>query len=456
MSPSSAPVAPSRPGDPDARRAMRDMTDRINAITLEAPLRLGWVAAVTVAGLGAAIFAGTLAYLFLTGVGIWGINIPVAWGFAITNYVWWIGIAMAGTFISAALLLLHQGWRSSISRFAETMTVLALALALAGLFPIMHLGRPWFAYWLFPYPNIMALWPQWRSALVWDFVAIASYVVVSLMFWYLGMLPDLATLRDRARGAKARRFYGLLALGWRGEARHWQRYETSARLLAGLAVPLVFMVHSMVALDFSEGLLPGWHTTLYPPFFVTGALFSGFALVLALVVPLRRLYGLQAEITDAHLDKLAKVLLAASLLMSYCYAMELFGAAYTGEPYEVAVMGQRLTGAYAPAYWSTILLNAALPQLLWSRRLRANQAVLMTVGVGVVIGMWLERFTLVITSLYHGFMPPAWGMFYPTLWDWVHLLGSISVFVLLFLLFVRLLPLLPMFEIRKGMYEGQG
>lgn len=423
------------------------VTDRVSAIVLERPAGVAWIAAVAVAALVVAAFVTALGYLFVTGVGIWGINIPVAWGFAITNYVWWIGIAMAGTFISAALLLLRQPWRTGISRFAETMTVMALAIA--GLFPVMHLGRPWFAYWLFPYPGIMGVWPQWRSALVWDFVAIACYLVVSLMFWYLGLLPDLASLRDRARRRGTQVLYGLLALGWRGEARQWQAYETTGRLLAGFAVPLVFMVHSMVALDFSQGITPGWHTSLFPPFFVAGALFSGFAVVLTMAIPLRRIYGLQAFITDAHLDVLARTLLAASLVMAYAYALEPFGAAYTGEPHELAMIAHRMTGAYAPVYWATLALNAALPQLLWWRRLRAREGVLLAVSVGVIVGMWLERFMLVVTSLYRGYQPSRWGMFYPTAWDWAHLVGSLGVFALLLLLFVRVLPLLPMFEIRQ-------
>jgi Ni/Fe-hydrogenase subunit HybB-like protein len=331
------------------------------------------------------------------------------------------------------------------------MTVIALSIA--GLVPIMHLGRPWFAYWLFPYPNIMNVWPQWRSALVWDFVAIASYLVVSLLFWYVGMIPDLATLRDRAKRRRGQVFYGVLALGWRGEARHWQHYQMASRLLAGIAVPLVFMVHSMVALDLSEGLTPGWHTTIFPPFFVAGALFSGFAVVLALAIPIRRIYGLHDLITNDHLDKMAKALLAASVIMAYSYALEIFGGAYSGDRYEIAMIQHRMTGAYAPVYWSTIALNALLPQLLWWPSLRNTPAILLTVSIGVVIGMWLERYMLVVTSLYKSFMPSEWGMFYPTVWDWVHLLSSLGVFVLLFLLFVRLLPLLPMFEIRKRIQE---
>jgi len=427
------------------------LTDHISGVALERPAGKGWIGGILVAALVTAGFLAALAYLFTVGVGIWGINIPVAWGFAITNYVWWIGIAMAGTFISAALLLAKQPWRNSVSRFAETMTVIALGIA--GLFPVMHLGRPWFAYWLFPYPNTMTLWPQWRSALVWDFVAIASYVVVSLIVWYIGLLPDVASLRDRARRRGAALFYGLLALGWRGDARHWQRQESAMRLLAGLAVPLVFMVHSMVALDFSEGFPAGWHTTMFPPFFVAGALYSGFALVLVMALVLRPIYRLGTWITDAHIDLLARTLLAASLVMAYFYALEVFGGYYTGNPEELAMLSRRMTGFYAPAYWATLVLNAALPQLFWSRRLRANRLLLLLVGSGVVLGMWIERFMLVITTLYQGMLPAADQRFYPTLWDWVHLLGSLGVFALLFLLFVRLLPLLPMFEIRKRIYQ---
>lgn len=434
-----------------AGRKAAAATDQVTAIVLDRPVSNRWIVALAAAATATAVFIGALGYLFATGVGIWGINIPVAWGFAITNYVWWIGIAMAGTFISAALLLARQPWRNSVSRFAETMTVISLAIA--GLFPIMHLGRPWFAYWLVPYPNVMQLWPQWRSALVWDFVAIACYVVVSLGIWYLGLLPDLASLRDRARRRGAQVFYGLLALGWRGEARHWQRHQSASRLLAGFAVPLVFMVHSMVALDFSEGISPGWHTTLFPPFFVAGALFSGFAVVLALALFLRGIYELHAFITDTDLDRLARMLVALSLFMAYSYALEVFGGLYTGNPDELGMLSERMSGPYAPLYWATLVLNAALPQVLWSRLLRERKPVLLVVSLGVIIGMWLERFVLVVTTLRRGFLASDRGMFYPTAWDWVHLLGSIGLCALLFLLFVRLLPLLPLFEIRKRIFE---
>jgi len=429
------------------------LTDHVAGVTLERPSSPAWIAGTLVAALIAAVFLGALAYLFAVGVGIWGINIPVAWGFAIANYGWWSGIAMAGIFLSAALLLTGQGWRSGLSRIAESMAVIAIAIA--GLFPVMHLGRPWFSYWLFPYPNSMAVWPQWRSSLVWDFVALASYVVVSVMVWYIGLLPDLASVRDRARGRIARLFYGLLCLGWRGEAAHWQRQESAMRLLAAFAVPLVFMANAMVALDLSEGLLPGWHSSLFPPLFVADALFSGFALLLTLVIVLRPIYGLKPWITDAHIDLLARSLLAASLVVTYGYAMEVFGGHYTGDPDELALLSARMTGFYAPTYWATLILNAALPQLLWWPRLRSNPLVLFLVGTGVVIGTWIERFMLQVTALYHGYLPSADGRFSPTFWDWAILLGSVGAFALLFLVFVRVLPLLPMFEIRRRIDEGR-
>jgi molybdopterin-containing oxidoreductase family membrane subunit len=332
------------------------------------------------------------------------------------------------------------------------MTVFAVSVS--GLFPVLHLGRPWFFYWLAPYPNRMGLWPQWRSSLLWDFFAITAYLLVSILYFYVGLLPDLATLRDRARTRGRQVFYGLLALGWRGEARHWQRFETLSLVLAALAVPLVFSVHSMVALDFSEGLLPGWHTTLFPPFFVAGALFSGFAMVLVLGIPLRQHYRLQAFITEAHLDKLARLLLAVGLLVDYSYLCEVFFAFYGGDRYEIALTLNRLGGAYAWVFWTTIACNVLAIQLLWLPRVRANHAALFTIALLVVIGMWFERFMLIVTSLYRSFLPSSWGMFYPTLWDLGFLVGSIGLFFLLFLLFVRLLPAVSMFELRRGVSEG--
>jgi len=427
---------------------LQAVTDPVSNIVLARAPGRGWLLAFVASIVLTALLGSGIWVLLVRGVGIWGIDIPVAWGFAIADYVWWIGIGMAGTFISAALYLTRQSWRSSLNRYAEAMTVFAVSVS--GLFPILHLGRPWFFYWLAPYPNRMALWPQWRSSLLWDFFAITAYLSVSILYFYVGLLPDLATLRDRARTRGSQVFYGLLALGWRGEARHWRRFETLSLILAGLAVPLVFSVHSMVALDFSEGLLPGWHTTLFPPFFVAGALFSGFAMALVLGIPLRRYYGLTDFITEAHLDKLARMLLAVGLVVDYSYVTEVFFAFYGGDRYEIALTLNRLGGAYSWIFWTTILCNVIAIQLLWLRRVRANHIALFSIAIVVVIGMWFERFMLIVTSLYRSFLPSSFGMFYPTLWDLGFLVGSIGLFLLLFLLFARLLPVVSMFELRKA------
>lgn len=427
------------------------VTDKISGIILT-PKRLWlWRAAFGFSAAVSVLFFYGIGYLFRADVGIWGVNIPVAWAFAIANYVWWIGNAMAGTFISAALLLTRQKWRTSTSRAAESMTVFCLAIA--GLFPIFHLGRPWFAYWIAPYPDIMDVWPQWRSALVWDFFAILSYLIVSLLFWYIGMLPDLASIRDRARKRLVQIFYGLLALGWRGEASHWRRFKLTSGLLAGLAVPLVFSVHSEVGLSFAEGNTPGWHSTLFPPFFVAGALYGGFAMVLMIVISLRFMYGLEDIITAQDLNSLAKALLAVGFIVIYCYAVEFFMAFYSSDPFEIAVAEHRAVGAYAPVLWGTFFCNVFVLQALWFRRVRLSAAALFFVGVAIYIGMWLERFMLIVTSLYQDFLPSAWGMFYPTLWDWIFLFGSVGFFVMLFLLFVRFLPIISIFEVSKSRYE---
>ncbi|MDT3669169.1 MAG: NrfD/PsrC family molybdoenzyme membrane anchor subunit [Aromatoleum sp.] len=404
-----------------------------------------WLLFLTTLG-GTLVFFSASAYLFAVGVGIWGVNIPVAWGFAIGNFVWWIGIGHAGTFISAVLYLLRQRWRTSINRFAESMTLFAAGIA--GLFPILHLGRPWFFYWLMPYPNVMELWPQWRSPLVWDFFAIATYLTVSLLFWYVGLLPDLATLRDRATTRFKRYAYGLVALGWRGEARHWARYEHAYLLLAGLATPLVVLVHSVVSLDFAVGNTPGYHSTIFPPYFVAGALFSGFAMVLTLAIPLRRVFGLQDFITARHLDDAAKVVLVTSWIVLYSYAAEIFTGFYSADEFDVSITIERWSGAYAPVYWSMLACNVALPQLLWWRRVRRSVPALFVISLLVNVGMWMERFLIVVSSLHRDFMPSAWGMFYPTFWDWVFLFGSIAFFVWLFLVFLRLLPAISIAEMR--------
>ena len=452
-SPADAGPAPLRSRDSavlGAGWSYADVNDKIAGIILSGHFGWQWWSAFLCACAGVAMLLGAIVWLLVKGVGIWGVDIPVAWGFAIGNFVWWIGIGHAGTFISAILLLLRQRWRTSINRFAEAMTLFAAGIA--GVFPILHLGRPWFFYWLVPYPNVMDLWPQWRSPLVWDFFAIATYLAVSLLFWYVGLIPDLGTLRDRAarRGRRgAQRAYGLLALGWRGEARHWARYQSAYLLLAGLATPLVVSVHTIVSLDFAVGNTPGYHSTIFPPYFVAGALFSGFAMVLTLAIPLRSAFRLHEFITVRHLANAAKVLLATSSLVGYGYLCEIFTAFYSGDRYEIYMTLNRWTGPYAPVYWSMLACNIVLPQLLWWRRLRQSAWVLFLLSLAINAGMWMERFLIVVSSLHRDFLPSAWGMFYPTRWDWITLFGSIALFVWLFLLFVRFLPVISMAEMRE-------
>lgn len=428
------------------------ITDKIADLVLTRPVHRAWLVAFFGTFLGTLVLLGAIGYLFVRGVGIFGVDIPVAWGFAIANVVWWIGIGHAGTFISAVLLLLRQKWRTSINRFAEAMTLFAVAMA--GLFPILHLGRPWFFYWIAPYPDKMNLWPNWRSPLVWDFFAIAIYLTVSFLFWYVGLIPDLATLRDRA-ATRAKRFaYGIFALGWRGEARHWQRFEIAYLLLAGLATPLVVSVHSVISLDFAIGNTPGYHSTIFPPYFVAGALFSGFAMVLTLTIPLRRAFGLYDFITDVHLDHAGKVMLATGWLLAYGYACEIFVAFYSGDEFEISMTIDRWTGFYAPVYWSMMFCNVLVPQLLWFRRVRRNVVVLFALSLVVNLGMWMERVLIVVSSLHRDFLPSSWGLFIPTFWDWTILLGTLAAFAWLFLVFVRVLPSISISEMRLLVRES--
>jgi molybdopterin-containing oxidoreductase family membrane subunit len=427
------------------------VSDRIADLVLRRRSRWPWFLGFTLALVATLIFFFACAVLFWKGPGIWGIDIPVAWGYAIGNFVWWIGIGHAGTFISAILLLLRQRWRTSINRFAEAMTLFAAGIA--GIFPILHLGRPWFFYWLVPYPDAMNVWPQWRSPLVWDIFAISTYLIVSLLFWYIGLIPDLATLRDRARTRAQQIIYGLFALGWRGEARHWARHQSAYLLLAGLATPLVVSVHSVVSLDFAIGNTPGYHSTLFPPYYVAGALFSGFAMVLTLAIPLRHFFRLHDLITLDHLDNAAKVMLATGWLVAYGYLAEAFMAFYSADQFEMYMMKNRMSGPYAPVFWALIACNVLIPQLLWVRRWRRNVAVLFALSLIVNMGMWMERFLIVVSSLHRDFMPSSWGMFYPTGWDWTHLFGSIGMFALLFMLFVRFLPAISIYEVREQLRE---
>jgi Ni/Fe-hydrogenase subunit HybB-like protein len=392
-------------------------------------------------------------WLFLRGVGIWGINIPVAWGFAIVNFVWWIGIGHAGTFISAILLLLHQQWRTAINRFTEAMTLFAVACA--GLFPLLHLGRPWVFWWILPYPDTMGLWPQFRSPLVWDVFAVSTYFTVSLLFWFLGLMPDLATVRDRATNIWQKRIYGLLALGWRGSAAHWHRQQTAYLMLAGLAAPLVLSVHSVVSFDFAVAIVPGWHSTIFPPYFVAGAIYSGFAMVLNIVIPVRKLYKLEGLITMRHLNNMATVMLVTGEIVAYGYFIEAFMSWYSGDVFEEYMMHNRAFGPYGWAFWLLMLLNVVIPQVLWLRRVRTNTVLLFFVALSINVGMWLERFVIVITSLNRDFMPSAWHLFIPTFWDWATLAGTIGMFFMLLFLFLRLLPMISISETRELVAEPE-
>ena len=429
------------------------ITEKISTITQGQPTSRRWWIGFGVTFLLVVMLHFAIAYLLVKGVGIWGINIPVAWGFAIVNFVWWIGIGHAGTLISAILLLLKQKWRTSINRFAEAMTLFAVACA--GIFPLIHMGRPWFFYWLLPYPNTMELWPQWRSPLVWDVFAASTYFVVSLLFWYIGLIPDLATLRDRSTSRAGQITYGILAMGWRGSARHWHRYEVAYLLLAGLATPLVVSVHTVVSFDFAVAILPGWHSTIFPPFFVAGALFSGFAMVLTLAIPIRTLYGLQDFITIRHLENMAKIMLATGLIVVYGYVMEAFISWYSGNGFEQYATVNRMFGPYAPIYWLMLTCNGLVPQLLWSKRVRTSVPILFVIALLVNLGMWAERFVIVVTSLHRDFLPSSWGMYYPTIWDWMTFLGTIGLFLCLLLLFVRFLPMISIYEMRTLLPEAQ-
>jgi Ni/Fe-hydrogenase subunit HybB-like protein len=427
------------------------VTDKISAIVLGRGTSKGWLFGFAIAFSLLMLLNFTIGYLLIKGVGIWGINIPVGWGFAIVNFVWWIGIGHAGTLISAILLLLRQQWRTSINRFAEAMTLFAVACA--GMFPLLHMGRPWLFYWLMPLPNPMWLWPQFRSPLVWDVFAVSTYATVSLLFWFVGLIPDLATLRDRAKHRPAQIIYGMLAMGWRGSAVHWSRYETASILLAGLATPLVVSVHTVVSFDFSVAQLAGWHTTIFPPYFVAGAIYSGFAMVMTLAIPIRKFYNLEDFITMRHLGNMAKVMLATGLIVAYGYMMETFMAFYSGNQFDRFAIINRMTGPYAFFYWLLIACNIVIPQVMWSRKVRNNVAILFVISLIVNVGMWLERFVIVVISLHRDFLPSSWGMYYPTRWDWATYVGTIGLFLTLLFLFIRFLPVISIYEMRSLVEE---
>jgi molybdopterin-containing oxidoreductase family membrane subunit len=392
-----------------------------------------------------------LTWLFINSVGIWGINIPVAWGFAILEYVWWIALASGGTIVSALFFLTRSPWRAATNRIAESM--LLSAAPCAGLLPIMHLGRQGLLYWLFPYSNVMGVWPQVRSPLWWDFICLLCYILMSIMYYYAGLLPDLATMRDMAKTRWQQIVYGVLALGWRGSARHWRKQQTVYAIMSAIMAPMVISVHSVVGLDFAGGLTPGWHSTQFPPYFFFGAVISGVALIMMLTILVRWGYGLQDVITGYHLNALAKVMLVASVMLAYAYLWEAFGPIYGSDVAERTQFFARIFGFYAGCYWGKIALNIVIPQLLWLPTVRRSELLLLVISAGIIVGMWLERFVIVIPSLSYNYIPSYWGLFFPTLWDWAALAGTIGLFLTLFFLFLRFVPIISMSEVRELIEE---
>ncbi len=434
-------------------QSLSDVTDQLARIPLHFPTRGRWLIALALSSLLLLLFFVSITVLFSRGVGIWGLNIPVNWAFAIHSYVWWIAIGEAGTLISAILLLMGRDWRNSLNRFAETMTLFAVVCA--GIYPIIHLGRPWYVYWMLPYPSTMGVWPQFRSPLEWDIWAVITYLTVSVVFWYVGLIPDLATARDRAHRRGWKVFFGVLSLGWRGSAMHWLRWQQAYRLLAALAVPLVVSVHSEVSLLFASGQIPGWHSTIFPPYFVLGAAFSGFAVVAIIAIAIRALFNLYNLVTDEHLDLLGKVLLACGLMTAYGYVFEVFDALYSGGGHEIQTVQDRFFGAYAWSYWGAVILNFVVLQPLWWRTVRRSPVALLLIASSVAVGMWLERYMILVTSLYRDFLVSSWGAYHPTFWDWATFFGTLGLFLVPFLLMIRLFPVISIFETKEVLEREQ-
>jgi molybdopterin-containing oxidoreductase family membrane subunit len=430
------------------------LTDKLSALVLTYNTPTAWFAFMAFGFTLLMCLLMSLTYVLFKGVGIWGNQIPVAWAFPIINFVWWIGIGHAGTLISAILLLFKQDWRTSINRFAEAMTLFAVMCA--AVYPILHTGRPWLAaYWLFPYPNAMALWPNFRSPLIWDVFAVSTYGSVSALFWFIGLIPDMATFRDKAKVPALKKLFGILSLGWRGSAKHWYRYEHAYLLLAGLSTPLVLSVHTVVSFDFSVSVLPGWHATIFPPYFVAGAIYAGFAMVLTLAIPLRAMFKLHDFITLRHIENMAKVMLVTGLVVVYGYMSELFFGWYSGNGYERFMLVNRtLGGPYAWTYWALLLCNFLVPQMMWSKRLRRNLLAVFVAAMFINVGMWLERFVIIVTSLHRDFIPSSWEMYSPTMWDFMTFFGTIGLFITLMFVFVRVLPLISIFEVRTLLPEA--
>jgi Ni/Fe-hydrogenase subunit HybB-like protein len=451
--PDAAPVITREGHYVEGRQTYATLDEQISSVVFKNSRHpRAWYLVLLIGFIGANVLMVSLAWLLYKGVGVWGINIPVGWGIDILNFVWWIGIGHAGTLISAILLLLRQQWRNSINRFAEAMTLFAVMCA--GLYPLFHTGRPWVAfYWLAPIgPNILGLWPQFRSPLIWDVFAVSTYLTVSLLFWLVGLIPDFAIMRDRAQRPALKRLFGVLALGWRGSTRHWQRYETAYLILAGLSAPLVLSVHSIVSLDFAVGIVPGWHTTIFPPYFVAGAVFAGFAMVLLFAIPVRHWYKLKDFITDKHIDWCARIMLVMGLMVAYGYFCEAFYGFYSGGRDQEMIIN-RATGPYAWSYWLLILCNCVIPQTMWVDKWRRNELVLALVALDVSLGMWLERFVIIIVSLQHAEQPTMRDMYYPTVWDWGFFIGTMGFFTFMMFLFIRFVPMINIFEMKDLLHK---
>ncbi len=431
--------------------SFKKITEAVSRVT-ENPAPRGWWIMFLTAVMFTGVLGIAIGYLFFRGVGVWGNNSPVGWAWDITNFVWWVGIGHAGTLISAVLFLFRQKWRTSINRFAEAMTIFAVICAL--LFPGIHVGRVWHAYYMFPLPNSMAIWPNFKSPLLWDVFAVGTYFTVSTLFWFVGLIPDLATLRDRSINAVRRSVYGFLALGWRGSNRHWQNYERAYMILAALSTPLVLSVHSVVSFDFATSVEPGWHATIFPPYFVAGAIFSGFAMVLTLMLVARSVFKLTDLVTMTHIELMNKIILATGTIVGYAYAMEFFIAWYSGNQYERYVFLNRAFGPYAWAYWTMISCNVISPQLFWFKKLRTNIPLTFVISIFVNIGMWFERFVIIVTSLHRDFIPSSWGYFHPTPVDIAIYMGSLGLFFTLFLLFIRWVPMIAIAELKSVLPEA--
>ena len=422
------------------------VSEQVSSVT-ERPAPLGWWIYFGISLMFLGVLGISVGYLFWEGIGAWGNNSPVGWAWDITNFVWWIGIGHAGTLISAILFLFRQRWRTSVNRFAEAMTIFAVICAL--LFPSIHVGRPWHLYYALPIPNQMSMWPNFKSPLLWDVFAVSTYFTVSLLYWFVGLIPDLATLRDRAKSVVRKRAYGFAALGWRNSNRHWRNYERAYLILAGFSTPLVLSVHSVVSFDFATSVMPGWHTTIFPPYFVAGAVFSGFAMVMTLMIIARQVYGLKEIMTIKHLELMNKIMLVTGSLVGYAYAMEFFIAWYSGNEYERYVFINRATGPYAWAYWTMISCNVISPQFFWFKRMRTSIPIMFMLSIVINIGMWFERFVIIVTSLHRDYLPSSWGYFHPTIVDIGCFMGSLGLFFTLFALFIRWVPQIAMFEVKS-------